>query len=144
MNSKIIVGVLHGFFETGTEGVIWAVEEDGKNGYEALKIIDKNDELIIYNVDNTIKWEGKIDPDFKVGWCAYPWVMESHKQSMFCGKSKDCSEGHDIKWAQNHNLGQQVSNGMYVHWIQKGFSPDDWGKMFFHSPALKAKLIKNK
>ena len=55
-----IVGVLEPFFETGTEGTIWSVYEDGKKGYDGLYIIHTGDHLIIYGEEREIIFKGKI------------------------------------------------------------------------------------
>lgn len=115
---RVIEGVLEDYFETGTEGVIWSVFEDDKKSYDGLHPIDSGDKLTIYNEDGTVRWVGRIDPDFKTGYQKYP---------------------------MNPSCGQQVSCGRWVHWIQKGFDPDEWGKMFFqYEPRLRAKLEKRK
>ena len=44
-----ITGVLDAYFETGTEGVIWSVYEDGKTGYDGLNCLHTGDHLTIYD-----------------------------------------------------------------------------------------------
>jgi hypothetical protein len=95
MKSVKHVGVLYGWFETGTEGVVWSLIEDGKEGYEGLKIIDeKYDHLVVYGEDGKKLWSGKIKPDYKNGWRRYPL---------------------------NPKFGQPCALGMWIHWTQKGW-----------------------
>lgn len=42
------VGVLDPYFETGTEGTVWSLIEDGKPGYDGLRQIENGDHLTIY------------------------------------------------------------------------------------------------
>jgi hypothetical protein len=62
---KAIKGKLDPFFETGTEGVIWSVYEDGKQGYAGLHCLQYGDYLTIFDPDVTanILWEGNIHYD---------------------------------------------------------------------------------
>lgn len=119
---EVIEGRLEGFFETGTEGVVWMIYKDGYNpgNYNALESIEAGDHLTVFNEDGSIAWEGEIDPDYEVGYTTYP---------------------------RNPEYGQQAALGCWVHWIQKGFQPDDWAKFFIQSKAtfegLRAKLVKN-
>lgn len=108
-------GTLYGWFETGTEGVIWILLKDGEEGYDAFCSIDEGDRITVFNEDNTILYQGIIDPDEETGWAEYPL---------------------------NPGNGQQVALGMWVHWIQAGFNPDDWAGLFFHNPPLRAEIIK--
>ncbi len=42
---------------------------------------------------------------------------------------------------------RQRALGIWVHWIQKGWSPDDWGRLFLrrkNQPFLKAELTTNR
>jgi hypothetical protein len=118
---KTYVGELEGFFETGSEGVHWMMYEDGKKGYEGLQAIEDYDHLVVTAADGTMLFDGEIEWDWKVGYQPYP---------------------------MNPKLGQQCALGMWVHGIQKGWEPDEWGKLFFplqgepERPAHRAVLTK--
>ncbi len=91
--------------------------KDGKEGYEALEDIEAGDVLTIYNEDGSVLFEGKIVPDYKIGWQEYP-----------------LNPGH----------GQPCALGCWVHWTQKGWKPDDWAALFLRGdePPLRAKLVR--
>lgn len=109
----MIEGELYDFFMTGTEGVIWSVQEPGR-GFEGLHEIKAGDALTVYSEDGSVRWSGVIDPDHETGWTRYP---------------------------ENPDNGQQISCGRWVHWIQRGFTPDDWGALFFrHGARLRGRL----
>lgn len=96
-------GELIDFFETGTEGVIWALEDERHNGYEALQTICEGDHLTILDWVGEIVWRGFIRCDKKIGFRPYP---------------------------MNPECGQQCALGHWVHWIQRGFKPDAWARFF--------------
>ena len=100
-----IVGILDGYFETGTEGAVWSVYKDGCQGYEGLYTIRDGDRLRVWDpttgrkvLDEVIKF------DHKIGYQPFP---------------------------MNPKFGQQVAFGMYVHGIQTGWDPDEWARLFF-------------
>ena len=108
-----IHGVLEGFFETGTEGVIWIVYADGFSGYEGIRVIKEGDILTIFDYDQKVLFSDVIKIDRATGWKPYPL---------------------------NPKDGQQLALGMWVHWIQSGFEPYAWATFFFNDPQLRAKL----
>lgn len=102
----MIKGKLEPFFETGTEGTIWSVYEDGKEGYDGLNCLEYGDFLRIFDPEDTTKvvWEGRIDYDWDINFRSYP---------------------------TNPKYGQQEVLGFWVHGIQKGVEPEKWGTWFF-------------
>jgi hypothetical protein len=121
----VVRGILEDFFETGTEGVMWAVYEDGKTGYDGLHRLEAGDHLLITDEAGAARFEGFIEPDFEKGWTEYPM-----------------NPGH----------GQPCALGMWIHWTQSGWEPDDWAALFVRprlrdarqGPALRAVLTMNK
>jgi hypothetical protein len=102
-----IKGYCDGHWETGSEGVMWCIQQDGLDSYDGQVYIDRKDYLEIFDTETgEVVFAGKIDPDYKIGYRPYPL---------------------------NPEYGQQVSCGMYCHWIQSGFKPDDWGKFFINN-----------
>ena len=96
-------GELNDYFETGTEGVIWMLDDETRYGRAALEPICEGDNLTILGPLGEILWEGTVRCDKKVGYRTYP---------------------------MNPEYGQQCALGHWVHWIQEGFEPDDWARFF--------------
>jgi hypothetical protein len=49
--NDIFKGKLIGYFETGTEGVFWALQNDNLPGYEGLTLLEAGDKIEIYAKD---------------------------------------------------------------------------------------------
>lgn len=115
-------GVINQFFKTGCEGLVWVLEKDGATGYDALVFMEAGDHLKIFGEDGSVVFYGIIDPDYQIGWTEYPM-----------------NPGH----------GQPSALGLWIHWTQKGWQPDDWANLFCHSilkagnPLLRAELTRN-
>ncbi|MBI5421031.1 MAG: hypothetical protein HZA35_01825 [Parcubacteria group bacterium] len=112
-------GTVRSFFETGCEGVMWVFIEDGKHGYAAIHDIEDGDMLSIYNEDGSVAFEGKIVSDWEIGYAEYPM-----------------NPGH----------GQPTALGYWIHWTQKGWTPDDWARLFIREDGkqLRARYTRKK
>lgn len=108
-------GILYGFFETGTEGVIWVLIKDDMKGYEALENIQEGDHLKVCDHDNKTVFDAVIKEDHKSGWTEYP-----------------LNPGH----------GQPAALGYWIHWTQAGWKPDEWAQLFFIEPSFRAELTR--
>lgn len=95
-------GKLSDWFETGSEGSFWILEENGVAGMAGVHFIKKGDHLKIISVSGQIVFEGVIEPDSVV------------------------SDTAEIIYRN-----QPTSCGRWIHWYQKGFDPDLWGSYFF-------------
>jgi len=61
-------GKLYGWFETGTEGVIWTVYEDGPPSYERMHVLENGDRLRIWEIFSGRQvFNGIIRFDTKIG-----------------------------------------------------------------------------
>lgn len=111
--SKVIKGKLDAYFETGTEGVIWSLLEQGKEGYHGLNCLEDGDYLTILDHDNNVIWEGNIDFEYERNYIPFP---------------------------SNPSYGQQCVRGLWVHGIQKDVDPETWADWFLEGRS--ALLIK--
>lgn len=109
------------YSETGTEGGWWAVQEDGfklPSGYESyygLNYLEEGDRFTVYNEDGTVRWSGVIHKNTEIG---------KQMHSVF----------RDGKWVKDPEWTQQVVDNMWVHWVQDGINPEEWGKLFLKRP----------
>ncbi len=122
MEPKKHTGVLDGFLETGTEGVIWIFEKDQRAGSEHMTCLENDDHLKVYGTNNSILFDGKIEKDFQIGRQKHPL---------------------------NPSVWQPVALGLFIHWTQKGWEPDNWARLFIgywesgdKIERLRAELIK--
>ncbi len=101
-----VAGELEEWFETGLEGVVWALIESGRKGYAGLHVIEEGDHLTIIDRASNVLWQGIIECDREIGRRSRP---------------------------PNSKLIQQTALGCWVHWIQRGFEPDAWAKFFIRA-----------
>ena len=96
-------GAAFAFFETGTEGLLWAVQNPSRPGYDGLVLIEPGDIVTIKNAQGEVLFEGTINPDRATG--AIPRY-----------------EGDQFK--------QPTALGYWIHWTQQGWTPDAWAELF--------------
>ncbi len=61
-------GPLLGFSETGSEGVIWMIDDENRRGRDGLETICEGDHLAILDQLGRTLWKGTIRCDKKTGW----------------------------------------------------------------------------
>lgn len=96
-------GVIFPFFETGTEGLLWALQQNGACGYEGLVCLGEGDLVTIHSPQGELLFEGLIKKDHQTG--AIPRY-----------EGDPCS--------------QVTALGYWAHWSQEGWAPDSWAKLF--------------
>lgn len=97
-------GFLAPFFETGTEGVVWSLDDPGLPGYDSLHPLMNGDELRVLDDAGGTLWEGVVRLDRTTGLLPhYPG-------------------GEPV---------QQAVLGYWVHGLQEGMDPEAWGRLFF-------------
>jgi hypothetical protein len=101
-SGRRVEGTLFGWFETGHEGTVWALLVDNEPRYENLFLIEDGDHLVISSPSKEILFSGYILKDTEIGKAARP----------FSG------------------VLQPKAKGYWIHWTQKGFTPDDWAALF--------------
>ena len=84
-------GVLFDWFETGLEGIVWALQVDGTKSYDGLRVIEEGDHLTIIGKKGRVLWQGIIRCDRKTG---------------------------RIPRLTNTTFKQQTALGYWIHWVQ--------------------------
>ena len=99
-----VEGKLFGWFETGLEGMVWALQRDGTDGYDGLFIIEKGDHLVISSPSGQVLFDDYIVMDTDIGKELRPFSQ----------------------------LVQPQAKDLWIHWTQKGFVPDNWADLFIN------------
>lgn len=108
------VGTLMDFSETGTEGIIWAMHEAGKIGYEGLRVLNFGDYVTIFTPDKTnIVWQGYISLEY----------------------DSNCPASN------NPYGGRQAIGNYWVNGIQEGVSPTAWLYWFQNSFPVEVESV---
>lgn len=110
---KTIKGELEPFWETGTEGVLWALDDKKTKDYQSLHILKNGDYLKVFDSNNQVHWEGEIQLEYERNYRSFP---------------------------MNPQYGQQALLGCWIHGLQNNLEPEFWGKMFFNK--MKAELTR--
>lgn len=100
----MISGRLEPFFETGTEGVIWSVNDPSMPGYDGLWPLYNGDHLRIIGVHDETVWAGTIEFEYERNWQRFPY---------------------------NPSHGQQAVNDFWVHGLERTLAPETWAAYFF-------------
>jgi hypothetical protein len=103
-----VTGVLDHYFETGCEGTYWTLNLDDEIGiaqqpYERLFMLEKGDVLEIFSPTGVPIATVTVDPDYEAGYRPYPL---------------------------NPEYGQPTALGLWIHWTQRGWNPDEWARLF--------------
>jgi len=97
-------GFLTPFFETGTEGVVWSLDDPGLPGYDSLHPLMNGDELRILDDAGGTLWEGVVRLNRTTGLLPhYPGGEPA----------------------------QQAVLGYWVDGFQEGMDPEAWSRLFF-------------
>lgn len=102
---KVVSGTLFAWFETGLEGLVWAVQKNEVPGYQGIHVLKAGDYLTVKDHAGDVLFDGYIEPDNTIG-----------------------------KRMRYHDTGyeQPVALGCWIHWTQKGWQPDAWASLFVH------------
>ena len=95
-------GVLLAYFETGLEGTMWAMQEEGVEGYDGLHFLEPGDQIEIFAPGGKLIFQGSIDPDREAGKRTRPFTSYEQPSAL----------------------------GLWIHWTQRGWVPDDWATLF--------------
>ena len=122
-----VYGTLDNFWETGTEGVLWAIEKAPSGlqkgaSYDDLFILKEGDYLEIY------------DPD----------MLYAHKRHevLWSGVIKKDTETNMVTNRNNPLHKQQQVSHYWVHWLQQDFDDhEQWCWLFVR--GYPAKLVRN-
>lgn len=120
-----VSGLTHTYFETGMEGVEWIVQDskhihhNGMGGWsvEGMNVLEEGDQLTITSQTGEELFSGTIKKDYVTGRKKTPYGT------------------------------QQVAAGLWCHWIQEGFKPDDWAALFNkenHATLIKTEKKKSR
>lgn len=97
-------GKLYAFAETGTEGFMWMLRQDGEHWkpYEDLVNLEGGGFLTVYDKNNNIIWSGDIKCDYE-------------KNAVSCNS-----------WSK-----QPQVFGYWCHWFHPDLDAETWAKWFF-------------
>lgn len=110
----IYQGELFTFFEQGMEGLMWALQLDGKRGYDGLFDLRENDTLTITDQHGSVVWQGIISFDKE-----RTLVLIDPKYPEYQIKSQKYF---------NHGVQKDVSHLQWTHWFTKGYRGTVWRK----------------
>lgn len=102
--SKTYIGELDAYCNFGTDGVLWALYDDNRNGPSSTHFIKSGDYLKVLDNKDTVVWEGTIQFEYQRRFRNYP---------------------------TNPEYGQQEVFGFWVNGFEETLAPEVWGDWFF-------------
>jgi hypothetical protein len=129
-----IHGVLHGWFETGSEGTSWAIQDEkfiddkGMYSYDGLHIIEDGDHLEILSPDKKVSiWEGKVSLLGQWHAEAHPYLKQYIKAAPYNPEYKQLSLA-----------------GRWIHRIPANVDLGLWSYVFLFKEDFRGVLTKKK
>ena len=104
VKSGDVEGRLEAFYETGTEGVHWSIQEHVRKGYDSLHPVRTGDHLTVFGDGGDVLWSDTVKLEYQSRFRPFP---------------------------RNPEYGQQEVCGFWVHGLQEGMDPEEWADMFF-------------
>lgn len=131
-------GVLFGWIETGTEGMIPALQEfhhikDESWSYDGLITIEPNDKLIVYLNDEEVL-------SVVLDKVLHTYDAENYG---FLIKENDFFAGW-VRYPLNPQYGKLCLNGIYVHWLPLNVDLKLWYDIFVETSKYTGKIIRKK
>ncbi len=108
-----MTGFAYLYSETGTKGGWWAMQQDGflDCDYQGLQLLEEGDDFTVFADDGKRLRQGIVHQDTTTGFMSRQVIHEG-------------TLVNDRDWKQ------QVVGGMWVHWVQAGIDPEEWGGLF--------------
>jgi hypothetical protein len=151
IKGKKYSGKLEWFFETGCEGVLWALEVDSDQqggddlAYGTIAFVDSGDYLRVTASDGTMVFDDTIRPDWYRGWTPRP--SQWHWIGKLLVRIRRFTPG--LLWhrlaRKGYFIGQPTALGYWIHWTQQGWEPEAWARLFIRmkgEESYRAELIK--
>jgi hypothetical protein len=87
-------------------------DKDGCWSYEGLRYLEEGDDFTVYGDDGVVLFHDIIHMDPEIDAVPLQIVCKG-------------------KLGPHKRRKQQAVGGWWVHWIQKGMDPEDWGRLFY-------------
>lgn len=131
MKTKTVKGKCIEYFETGCEGVYWAIYEDGKEGYDGLHL---------FSPRNIIRLQVWTLPDETLIFDGNPELVGPHLVHLL--PEEKCKEllTQYRQWPSGKG-GQFTLEGLWVHHLPGNFPLDLWAKLMLGKLEHRAEAI---
>lgn len=148
-----LTGRLFDYFETGCEGVVWAIEVDPDQqgsrdlAYGRFEFVDPRDHLRITAPDGTTVFDDIIRPDWYRGWEPRPyqwhWIGKLLAHA-YIRRFVPTFLWHRMN-RKGYFIGQATACGLWIHWTQRGWKAEAWARLFIRmkgEESYRAELTK--